>query len=134
MKKRILAVLVALVLLCLPLAVQAEELVAVPNNPIATTPAEPVTYAPGEAVTLTLALPAAYANVSSGSVEVLYDTDNLELTEIGWVISGTLLKHFDLATARGVFSFSNPKNVEGDLITLTFRVGEDAPAPPFSFR
>ena len=79
----------------------------------------------GEEVTLDLTV-GAYENVSSGGIDLIYDADVLELVG-GTMKTGGVLNHFDADHGKGVFGGPAPMTVSGTILSVTFRIRENAP-------
>lgn len=117
MKKRIIAIITAVLLLSL-LAVSASA-----ANITATT--ETKSCAQGSTVTVGVTLSSA-SGVNSGAVEVVYDNTKLQLIDGSWNTAGALLSTFDKATNKGAFAFQTAQNLSGKIFSVTFKVLDGA--------
>lgn len=81
----------------------------------------------GGTVTLTVSLSGA-PNVASGGVSVGYDSSVLELVGGAWNVSGALMSDFGGmgAANEGVFAYVSAADINGTILTLTFKVKDDA--------
>ncbi len=79
----------------------------------------------GEEVVLTVSVSES-TTVTSGSVELLYDTNVLQFVSGECNLTDALMGHFDANTQKGVFVYSSPKTVSGTLFTVRFRIRSDA--------
>ena len=67
------------------------------------------------------------SRVTSGSVEVIYDKNVLQLVDANWNVNGALLTNYDKATDLGAIAFSSPSNVGGNVFWVKFKVADNAP-------
>ncbi len=71
------------------------------------------------------------SDIQSGSISLSFDDNALELTEASWTVSGALIQDFNKATNDGVFAFSSPQTVGGNIFTMTFKVKDAAEAKKY---
>lgn len=81
-------------------------------------------YYRGTAITVSVTV-ANHTQIKGGSVSVTYDTSCLEPVSGSWNLSDTTMASF--VGTKGVFAFSEPKTVGGNICTLSFRVKDTAP-------
>ena len=118
MKRRIIAIITAVLLFSL-LAFSASA-----AGSTATT--ETKSCAKGDTVTLNVSV-SSTVGVSSGAVEVVYDSTRLELIDGSFNVQGAMLSNFDKATSKGAFAFNGEGSVSGNIFSVRFRVLSDAP-------
>ena len=118
MKRRIIAIITAVLLFSL-LAFSASA-----AGSTATT--ETKSCAKGDTVTLNVSV-SSTVGVSSGAVEVVYDSTRLELIDGAWNTSGALLSTFDKVTNKGAFAYQTGNTVSGNIFSVKFKVLSDAP-------
>ena len=69
---------------------------------------------------------AGQSDIQSGAISLSYDSTALELTNASWTINGVLIQDFNKNTNDGVFAFSSPQTVGGNIFTMTFKVKDTA--------
>ena len=67
--------------------------------------------AKGDTVTVNVSVTST-SNVTSGAVEVTYDSTKLQLVDGSWSVSGSLLANFDKSNGKGAFAFATGSTVE----------------------
>ena len=85
------------------------------------------TAALGQEVTLTLTLPKEVAGIGAGSI-VLSVADGLEYVSGKWLLSKTMLANMDNVKLKGVFAYSKPTKISGDIFSVTVKLPETATA------
>ncbi len=70
-------------------------------------------------------------DIQSGSISLSFDDKALELTNASWTVSGALIQDFNKTTNDGVFAFSSPQTVGGNIFTMTFKVKDAAEAKKY---
>lgn len=113
MKKRIIVILLTLIMVA-ALAISASA-----AGTTATT--ESTTCARDGTVTLNVSI-SSTSNVTSGAVEVVFDSTKLRLVEASWNTSGALLSTFDDATNKGAFAFQTGNTISGKIFSVKFKV------------
>ena len=79
----------------------------------------------GETVTLHLNVNS-YTNVSSGAVDLSYDNTVLEIVS-GEMKVGSPFDSFTPSKGKGVMGGTSPFNVSGNILTVTFKIKDNAP-------
>lgn len=82
--------------------------------------------AKGDTVTVNVSVTST-SNVTSGAVEVTYDSTKLQLVDGSWSVSGSLLASFDKSNGKGAFAFATGSTVDGNILSVKFKVLTDAP-------
>ena len=82
--------------------------------------------AKGDTVTVNVSVTST-SNVTSGAVEVTYDSTKLQLIDGSWSVSGSLLANFDKSNGKGAFAFATGSTVDGNILSVKFKVLTDAP-------
>ena len=82
--------------------------------------------AKGDTVTVNVSVTST-SNVTSGAVEVTYDSTKLQLVDGSWSVSGSLLANFDKSNGKGAFAFATGSTVDGNILSVKFKVLTDAP-------
>ena len=54
--------------------------------------------------------------------DILYDTNAFELISVEWKVTDAILSNWDAATGKGALALSTSKDLNGTIISLTFRV------------
>ena len=54
--------------------------------------------------------------------DILYDTNAFELISVEWKVSDAILSNWDAATGKGALALSTSKDLNGTIISLTFKV------------
>ena len=54
--------------------------------------------------------------------DILYDTSAFELISVEWKVSDAILSNWDAATGKGALALSTAKDLNGTIISLTFKV------------
>ncbi len=123
MTKKLASICVLLVLaICISVSVFAAGNTAVVN-------VNSQTAEIGETVTFTATL-ASEKELFSGSVQVVYDKNVLQLESGKWLIPDTQMSPFDKTTGMGAFKFApdTTGNVSGEIFSATFKVLDTATA------
>ena len=76
------------------------------------------TVSVGDQVTVTFNVSS--SAVSSGSINISYDSSKLQLVSGKWSLSGTTMANFD-GSKKGVFAFSSPQSLSGAYFKVTFK-------------
>lgn len=82
--------------------------------------------AKGDTVTVNVSVTST-SNVTSGAVEVTYDSTKLQLVDGSWSVSGSLIASFDKSNGKGAFAFATGSTVDGNILSVKFKVLTDAP-------
>ena len=53
---------------------------------------------------------------------ILYDTSAFELVSVDWKVADAILSNWDAATGKGALALSTAKDINGTIISLTFKV------------
>ncbi len=64
---------------------------------------------------------------TSGGVDIQYDGASLELVSGSFLLTGTTLSDFSVTEKNGVFLYSGPQVISGDMVKCVFKVKGDAP-------
>lgn len=67
-----------------------------------------------------------YTNIKSGGISIAYDSDVFEIIGAQWLLPGTLMADFTLASGEGVFAFADTATISGSILELTVRVKDMA--------
>jgi len=62
-----------------------------------------------------------YENIKSGSIEITFDNDAIEIVSGEWLIPGAFMTDFNSANARGVFAFTDPALISGNIFNLSVK-------------
>jgi len=54
--------------------------------------------------------------------DILYDTNAFELVSVEWKVTDAILSNWDAATGKGALALSTSKDLNGTIISLTFKV------------
>ena len=79
----------------------------------------------GETVTLDLTV-STYSNVSSGAIALSYDTSVLEIVTYQMKV-GSQFDSFTPGTGKGVMGGMSPFTVSGNILSVTFKIKDNAP-------
>ena len=114
MKRKIIAGLLALLMLMVPINANALDVIVSKGDAVA-----------GETVVVEVRL-TEELTTKSGSIELKFDPEIMTVESYTWHLDGALIQFFDPATGMGAFACMFPIQV-GDLIfTAVFRVAEEA--------
>lgn len=58
--------------------------------------------------------------------DIVYDTTVLELVNFEWKTEGAILSNWDVSTGKGALAYSSATNLNGTIISLTFKVKASA--------
>ena len=92
----------------------------------ATMPIGSVHGNPGKTVDVFVTIQDAPALKSIAIQNLTYDTENLTLISVQWLVEGEIAD-WNAEDGRGVFAFGQSSYINGDVLKLTFQINEDAP-------